>query len=296
MLTIDQLFDAESTAVKPSITGKWFEIRLTPDLITGEILNIGVGFIQARTKRFFFKLLDSAAPFTCLYGPRGREQFGFLLSVTREALTTHGPSNRISPHISFGDPRYAQGGSVASIIDSLYHTVVTLGRRSTKTAELLTPAERKAPRSTETIRKRIRRAFRKNDPKGFAAYWRDDPVTVPVEGRPRPIDIQIWQAQAGLFNPRCFGSIVSACYNDPHYRRSYLNGAYHDLTIARTYMQQGQGKGGIFILQPEEGDNLKQIEDEIDNTVWALQKKFQISPCVESTLDQLKEKALEFML
>lgn len=296
MLTLDQLFDADSAAAKPSVTGKWFEIRLTPDLITGEILNIGVGFIQARTKRFFFKLLDSAAPFACLYGPRGREQFGFLLSVTREALTTHGPSDKISPHIAFGDPRYAQGDSVESILDSLYRTVVTLGRRTTETAELLTPAERKAPRSTETIRKRIRRAFRKNDPKGFTDYWRDDPVAVPVDGHRRPIDMQIWQAQAGLFNPRCFGIIVSACYKDPHYRKAYLNGAYHDLTIARAYMQQGQGKGGIFILRPEEGDNLAQIDNEIDNTVWALQKKFQISPYVEEMLDRLKEKALEFML
>lgn len=221
---------------------------------------------------------------------------GFLLTVAREALTTHGPSARISPHISFGEPRFAQGSSVEAVLDSMYRTVVTLGRRTTETAELLTPAERKAPRSTETIRKRIRRAFRQNDPKGFTDYWRDDPVAVPVDGHRRPIDMQIWQAQGGLFTPRCFGIIVSACYKDLHYRKAYLNGAYHDLTIARSYMQQGQGKGGIFILRPEDGDNLTQIDNEIDNTVWALQKKFQISPYVENMLDRLKEKALEFML
>lgn len=296
MLTLDTLFDAEDTAAKPAVTGKWFEIRLAPDLITGEILNIGVGFIQARSKRFFFKLLDSAAPFACLYGARGREQFSFLLAVTREALLAHGPSDRISPHISFGELRSAQGASVEAILDSMYKTVVTLGRRAAETAELLTPAERKAPRSTETIRKRIRRAFRKNDPKGFTDYWRDDPVTVQVDGHRRPIDMQIWQAQAGLFNPRCFGIIVSACYKDQHYRKAYLNGAYHDLTIARAYMQQGQGKGGIFILRPEDGENLAQIDNEIDNTVWALEKKFGITPYVETLLDRLKEKALGFML
>ena len=295
MLSLDQLFDQDDTAAKPAISGKWFEIRIAPDLVSGELLNIGVGFIQARTRAFHFRLIDSAAPFVCLYGPRAREQFGFLLSVTREALTRHGPSSNISPHISFGEPRFAQGESAGQIVESLYRSVVTLARRVEQTAELLTPAERKAPRSTETLRKRIRRAFKTIDPKGYGDYWRDDPVVVNVDNRQRPIDMQIWQAQGALFTPRCFGIIVSSCYKDPHYRKAYLNGAYHDLTIARSYMQSGQGRGGIFILRPEDADNLSEIDNEIDNTVWALQKKFSISPYVEDLIDRLKEQALEFM-
>lgn len=296
MLTIDQLFDADSPAAKPCVTGKWFEIRLSPDLVTGEILNIGVGFIQARTRAFHFKLLETASPFVCLYGPAAREQFGFLLSVTRDVLRQHGPSANISPHISFGDERFSQGESIEQILSSLYNSVVTIGRRADGMLEMLTPAERKAPRSTETIRKRIRRAFKSNDPNGYTDYWRDAPVVVNVDERPRPIDMQIWQAQNDLFNPRCFGAIVSACYKDEHYRKSYLNGAYHDLTIARSYMPKDKGKGGIFILRPESGDSLDMIDNEIDNTVWALEKKFGITPYVETLLDRLKEKALGFML
>lgn len=296
MLTLDQLFDEDAAARKPTISGKWFEIRLAPDLVSGELLNIGVGFIQARTKAFFFRMIDSAAPFVCLYGPRAREQFGFLLSVTREALTTHGPSLHISPHINFGEPRFAQGDSPEQILDSLYRSVVTISRRTEEIAGFLTPAERKAPRSTDTLRKRIRHAFKKHDPKGFSDYWRDSPVVVNVDNRHRPIDMQIWHAQAGLFNPSCFGIIVSACYKDVHYRKAFLNGAYHDLTIARSFMPKEGGKGGVFILRPEDADNLQDIDNEIDNTVWALQKKFGITPYVEDLIERLKEKALEFML
>lgn len=293
MLTLDQLFDQDTEASKPSISGKWFEIRLTPDLATGEILNIGVGFVRARTREFYFRLLDSAAPFGCLYGPKGREQFGFLLSVTREALAAHGPSASISPQITYGAQRYAQGDSVEQILDSMYHTVVTLARRADVTAEALTPLERHAPRSTETIRKRIRRAFRTNDPKGFTSYWRDEPVTVPQEDRRRPIDMQIWQEE-GLFSPRCFATIVSACYRDRHYRSAFLNTAYHDLTIARSFIPAGRGKGGIFILRPDSGDQLEQIDNEIDNTTWALQRKFNIAAYVEQSLERLKEYAVAF--
>lgn len=219
---------------------------------------------------------------------------GFLLNVVCDSLDTYGPSAKISPHISFGTPRYAQGDSAEEILQSLYRSIVTLGRRSAEAAEVLTEAERKTPRATEALRKKIRRAFRKNDPQGFTAYWHDDPVTVPVEGRRRPIDMQIWQANEGLFNPRCFGCIVSVCYSNPHYRKSYLNGAYHDLTIARSCIQDEKGRGGIFILRPKSGN--EQIENEIDDTIWALEKKFQITPYVEDGVDRLKDKALSFMV
>jgi len=295
MLTLDQLFDQDAAESKPRVSGKWFEIRLTPDLATGELLNIGVGFIRARTREFYFRLLDSAAPFGCLYGPKGKEQYGFLLAVAREALAAHGPSASISPQITFGQRRFAQGNSVEEILDSMYRAVVTLARRVDITAETLTPMERHAPRSTETIRKRIRRAFRANDPKGFTSYWRDAPVIVPADDRSRPIDMQIWQDE-GLFTPRCFATIVSTCYRDRHYRAAFLNTAYHDLTIARAFIKAGRGKGAIFILRPDAGDLLEKIDDEIDNTTWALAKKFNITPHVEQSIERLKERAMEFAM
>lgn len=298
MLNLDDFSDPDADSGDPAIEGDWFEIRVAPDMLTGEILNIGVGFIEAQAKTFHFKLLSSAAPFGCLYGARGKEQFDFLLETTRRTLTQRGPTAHISPHISLGNPRHAQGGSAQEIVDSLYANVVTLARRDGP-ADQTTNAdidEKCTARSTESVRKSIRKAFRKADPSGFTNYWRDTPVSIPVDDRVRNVDMQIWQPSGGLFGARCFGSIVSACYRDIHYRRSFLNGAYHDLTVARAYMQEGHGKGALFILCPTSGDNLTQIENEIDETTWVLDKKFGITPFVEHTIECLKDKSLAFML
>ncbi|MDR0379999.1 MAG: hypothetical protein LBI62_08690 [Candidatus Accumulibacter sp.] len=295
MLTLDSHPAADTIFPKPVVSGKWFEIRLTPDLITGEILNIGVGFVASRSKKFSFRLLESAAPFHCLYGPGGQEQFGFLLNVVRDSLETYGPSAKISPHISFGPSRPAQGNNAEEILQSLYRSVVTLGKRSAEAAEVLAETERKAPRVTEALRKKIRQALHEKDPHGFSAYWRDKPVIIPIGRHQCSIDIQLWQANEDFFSPRYFGSIVSVCYNDSHYRKAYLNGAYHDLTIARSCIQKGNGKGGFFILRPESShDNHEQIENEIDNAVWALEEKFHIKPYVEDDIDRLKDQALNF--
>jgi hypothetical protein len=302
MLTLDPLFAADETAAKrPKISGKWFEIQLAPDLVSGERLNIGVGFIQARTRKFFFRLLDTPAPFACLYGPGAREQFGFLLRVVCESLEQHGPNAGISEQISFGVPRAAQGDSPQEIVDAFYQSVVTLGRRAQMDdADAPTPAERTAPRSTESIRKRIRRAFRSNDRDGFGRYWRDESVVLPIGNARHRIDLPIWQDQQELFSPRCFASIVSACYRNSHYRDGYLKGAYHGLTIARSYTL-GSAKGGVFILRPTEDPTIPNemklaIDNEIDDVTWVLKEKFAITPYVRDTLARIKEDALAFVL
>jgi hypothetical protein len=292
MLNLDTLFDtSKSSPEKPAVMGKWFEIQLIPDLVSGELLNIGVGFVRARTKAFSFRLLASPAALACLYGPEAREQFGFLLDVTRQALAAHGPSAQIGPQIRLGTFKHAQGESVDAIIDNLYQTMVTLSRRPDEQLEY--QAERHPARSTESLRLKIRNAFRKNDPKGFTNYWRDEPVRIPVDQRNHLIGMQIWQEQ-GLFNPRCFGAIVSACYRNPHYRSSNLNGAYHDLTLARAFMADSKSKGGVFILRPEDDPEIERIDNEIDNVAWALREKFMITPYVEDRPETLKERALEF--
>lgn len=298
MLKTNELIaDHESSPRKQNVTGKWFEIRLSPDLVSGEILNIGVGFIRARTHEFSFRLLESSAPFGCLYGPRGREQFGFLLGVAREAFASHGASAKISPHLSFGEARSVQGESVEQILGDLYQMTVTLARRAAQLDDLLTPAERRAPKSTETLRKRVRRAFKATYDKKLSTVWRDTPVAVTADDIRHSIDMQIW-VEESLLNPRCFGSIVSVCYNNGHYRKGFLTGAYHSLTIARAEMD-AKGKGGIFILRPEHGEYSDhtihdEIDNEIDNATWVLQRKFNITPYVTEKLDELKAKALSF--
>lgn len=296
MLTLDALFEEDAkAAAKPSVHGKWFEIRLTPDPVTGELLNVGVGFIQARTRSFHFKLLESAAVFGCLYGPRGREQFEFLLTTVRQRLTTQGATGSISPHISFGPQRYAAGDSAQAVVDQMYATVVTLARRPAPLDDGRAQAVAGSPRSTEKVRKRVRRAFQMRDQKGFLNYWRDTPVEVRVDDVTHPLDCQIWMGE-DLVSSRTFASIVSSCYKDEHYRRSFLTGAYHSLTIARAYAPRA--RGGFFILAPDDAGSLSAlrstIDNEIDHTTWILGRKFNIRADVDTSIDALKDKALAF--
>lgn len=297
MLDLDALFEADATSAKsPRVKGKWFEIRLTPDPVTGELLNVGVGFIQARTKAFHFRMLDSGAVFGCLYGPAGREQFEFLLNTVREALAAHGPSDTISPHITFGPQRYAAGDSAESIVDQMYRTVVSLARRTLFAPN--DPQDEKAnggARSTEKVRNVVRSAFKRRDEPGFLEYWRDAPISVTVDEVPHSLDCQIWMGE-DLVRSRAFASIVSACYIDEHYRRSFLTGAYHSLTIARSF--SAKAKGGFFILAPDGSSRLaglrRTIANEIDNTTWILKKRFNIVAEVEAEMKAIKEKALAF--
>lgn len=298
-MSLDALFNEDArTMKKPAVAGKWFEIRLTPDLVTGELLNIGVAFIQNRTKAFHFRLLETAAPFACLYGPRAREQFGFLLATLRESMTLHGASSLISPQISFGSPRHAEGASVEAVLDSLYANTVTLGRFMQRQEELAEAEPSKAKRSTETVRLRVRKAFSSIDKKGFTDYWHDDPVPLKVDEVVHPLDLQLWKGK-DLVSPNYFASIISACYKDAHYRRSFLTGAYQALTIARSYGGD-KARGSLFILRPEADDGVfggelrTVIDNEIDNTTWVLLKKFKVQPVVETAMDRLKEQVLAF--
>jgi hypothetical protein len=219
-----------------------------------------------------------------------------MLAVTSAALKEHGPGAQISQHISFGDQRFAQGSSAEDIVSNMYSAVVTLGRLAEESANILSASESNAPRSTETLRKYLRRAFKKNDPNGYQHYWRDSPVIVPDDEGRRAINLQIWNDSNGLFNPQSFASIISVCYNNKHYRSSFLNGAYHDLTIARTYMGNNKSKGAIFILRPTSSEFMTEIENEIDNSTWILGKKFGIYPVVEDSKDSLTQKAISFMI
>ena len=67
----------------PIIKGRWFPIRLSPDLATGELLNIGIGFIDSNNQ-LHTKILSSTTPFRKLYGSAGASNFGFLLALLRE--------------------------------------------------------------------------------------------------------------------------------------------------------------------------------------------------------------------
>ncbi|WP_439836022.1 hypothetical protein [Aeromonas caviae] len=66
------------------VKGEWFNIRWTPDLATGEKLNIGVGFVEQG--RVHSRLLSYFERVKCLYGERGIYHAELVTSIVGESL------------------------------------------------------------------------------------------------------------------------------------------------------------------------------------------------------------------
>lgn len=297
MLTIEDLIktDKVTTPTRKLVKGKWCEIRVTPDLIAGELLNIGVCFIDSK-KLVHYKLMESANPFGCLYGKGSLEQFQHLLKATDFLLKENGVKANFGSHIKFGHFREYVGENVELILEELYTAVVTLGR--SKNIESI-DANNRIHRSINTadLRKNLLRRFKERHKDQYLQFWKDEPITVQQGGIYHAIDMPIWSAD-DLLRPRCFGTVISVDYSDPVYRKSFLNTAYKDLTIARDYLSK-DAQGGIFILRPSLDSNseslINEIDNEIDATTWALINKYKIKAEVTETTALIEQSALAFV-
>lgn len=280
-------------SIKP-IVGKWFEIKLSPDLISGEILNIGVGFIDSR-KKLHFRILENSKPFACLYGKLAEESFQFLLVAVKNALLQYGLKSDLGPQIQLGKPRYIEGHTVDAILNKLYTSVVTLSRKSF--VEVTQILQMSSQRNTQDLRKTLGKRFKKRFEKNYRDFWKEDLTIVKVGDQFHHIDMPIWSENT-LLGPTCFGTVISVAYIDSIYRKSYLNTAYKDLTIARDYLSSN-ARGGLFILRPDSKDLkyssiMNEIDNEIDSTTWALMNRYKIKAEVTEHTDQLEIAALNF--
>ena len=111
----------------PAVRAKWFNIRYIPDLATGEVLNIGVGLIDA-SGRVHAKLLTDFARLHCLYGARlDPEGLQFFMDLLRESLSWPDvPPCSPSPNFVFSELKYAAGDSVEAILNDFYAMTVSL--------------------------------------------------------------------------------------------------------------------------------------------------------------------------
>lgn len=110
----------------PALQGQWLNIRLIPDLNTGEVLNLGVGLrIDGQV---YAKLLSDFSRLRGLYGERfDPEALDVLIELTRLQVTLGDwPPRSPSPNIVFSAPKYAAGDSVEAILDDLYAVTVSL--------------------------------------------------------------------------------------------------------------------------------------------------------------------------
>ncbi len=111
------------------VKGNWFNIRWTPDLATGEVLNIGVGFVE--NGRVYSRILNYFERLKCLFGERGVYHAGLVTSIVAESLRLNEEKPPI-PQVTYKNNGFAQGVSVDEILSSLFDQTVPLGRKIVK--------------------------------------------------------------------------------------------------------------------------------------------------------------------
>lgn len=284
MLDLDAIFVDAPDANEPPIKGKWFEIRLQPDLAADERLNIGVCFLDNRRK-LHFKLLEETSAFSCLYGRQAKEQFDFMIRAVRHSLE-QSSWKPPSPQITFGPPRFAAGFSIQEILDSLYADIVTLARVKRKMRNEF------ASKDNEEIRHIVFEAMRDIDTLLANTL---------ISGGEIPLSIETDEGPHEVFLPirkdARFGTIVSAVYKKHDQIDSNLKGAALDLSVALKAYPQNQA--GLFVLRASDGilrhgdAALLQIDNVIDMTEWRA-KKLGIRLTVEDTPNRLAQDILEW--
>lgn len=108
------------------IKGQWFNIRWTPDLATGEKLNIGVGFVE--DGRVHSRLLSYFERVKCLYGERGIYHVELVTSIVGESLRQNKKVSPI-PQVTYDNSGYAQGFSIDEILTGLFEQTVHLQKK-----------------------------------------------------------------------------------------------------------------------------------------------------------------------
>lgn len=283
MLDTDSIFADAPDATDPPFKGKWFEIRIQPDLATDERLNIGVCFLDNKRK-LHFKLLDDTSAFLCLYGRQAKEQFDFMLKAVRYNLE-HGASTPASPQITYGAPRFAAGFSVQQILDSLYSDTVTLARVKRK------PRNEFSSMDNDDIRQIVFSAMRDIDTLMANTLITGGAIPLAIETDEGPHEVLL-----PIRKDARFGTIVSAVYKKRDQVEYNLKGAALDLSVALKAYPQNQA--GLFVLRAADGmlrgeESLLQIDNVIEMTEWRA-KKLGIRLTVEDSPRRLAEDILEW--
>ncbi|MDA8093399.1 MAG: hypothetical protein M0T84_05705 [Betaproteobacteria bacterium] len=289
-----KIFDDAAEIADPKVSGKWFPIRLTPDVATGELLNIGVGFIDSRHK-LSVRMLDSGRAFRCLYGAAGTENFSLLMAAAHEHFQRTGKPESPSPHILIGPRAYAAGESVDDILDRLFRTMVTLVGSDDDESE--GPGAETI--DTPKLRKLVFRAARKYARGIFETMFHEEPLSLAdSSNQSHVLDLPIWARDPDLFRdgPR-YGTIVSAHFRSPVYRGFNLNGGCLNLWNTRSIINDN-GRGAFLILRPAEGSAgysqslISDIDNEIDRAVWPFLKLKNMLVEVATDPDKIADTAL----
>lgn len=256
------------------VSGRWCTVRLQPDVVTGEVVNIGVVFVPHRGKPLW-KILPNARALECMYGTDGVEQFSFLLKVLSEHLSDVHKATQlttVSPQISFGNWRNTAGHDAQEVLEHFYQRMVRLDRPGQ-------PDKAKPDASsinTADFRKTVQNKFA---PEVREQLFRKEPVlVVGPDSREHFLDMPVWMEKTGFFPHFSYGTIVSCHYKNDIYRKASLGPACQHMQVAIEHFAERRGTGFLIALRPEDNavgfskQEIANIETEIDDLTWPFQR------------------------
>lgn len=207
-----ELINNSRTEMPSIITGEWFVIRFTPDLIAGELFNIGIVFVDD-FKKCHYRLLDDVDVFNCMFGRDSVSNIRFMFSIIEELLSKEEFDCMPSPHITYSIRQTARGFSVDSILDDLYNSMISLicsnDKHTKESSESFTV-------TTPKLRKHIFSEMKTRYKYLYEKAYNDKPIRLknPNNGRIIEVDIPI-NYNSGLesnIRKEYYASIISAAY------------------------------------------------------------------------------------
>lgn len=299
------LFDDASHSNVPKITGQWFSIKITPDLVADDSFNIGVVFIGNHDHKLRYKLIPSAKPFQCLYGFDGLDNFNFLLQSTRELLDSGVFGESVSPHISYSQPSHSSGITVDEILTSLYNTKVRLQCND----DSIKDEEFNSSYSSDQLRRNFFGKLKKEMPSVYERIYHQDPIKLidPATNNEIKVSLPIWSEQLNLHNdsPVTFANVISAHYKSEVHRGYSLekNGCTQVRNACE--IKGKKAKAGIFIYRPSvssigfSSDIIEQVDNDIEQVLHSIlmMKKngYNIKVEVEDDKNKLYEHMKDFI-
>lgn len=288
------------------ISGEWFTVRFIPDLVAGEVFNIGVVFIDQH-KDAHYRLIANADAFSCLFGDIGKANINFLLKVVDEVLKDNHYLITPSPNIIYSSLQTAQGDSTEDILDDLFDSMISLVCRNEPT---LLPAEvEKGSLSTKDLRHKVFAQMKKVNSSLYEKIYNKNPyeITNPYSKKKMLIDMPI-RSYAGLESQTrqdYYGSVVSAAYLSEVHRIHHIN--YVGATNVMNCCEQlGRKVKTALIIYLPPLDNLRftesvllEVENELDRCLYGLHQMtkdgYQIKIEVKESPEACLEEILDFV-
>ncbi|NRB25990.1 hypothetical protein [Shewanella sp.] len=259
MKTLNDILN--STTRITNVSGNWYQFQWTPDITTGEILNIGVGF-RDNSGEFGVLMLDYYERINCFYGPEMQFQLELACNVARELVFRKDlkESNELTPQIHLIKKGFAQGKNTTDILNSLYKNTISLGKKVRKTSK-----NRFSSTSRDSVYITLKDKLKLNLDIDYSLHVPENPYQTVSEGNIINNLYLPYKKQHGV------ATLVSTAYADIQRVKCNLFDGYRDIDIASNRMNTKDN--AIFLMLPS--DNLKrevqlEIENELDKFIWLL--------------------------